>query len=106
MMPHPENLCCLIGDIRNLALNKSIAEFDQRRLRSTTVQVRTPDGRVSVTDRDGNLISKIANPRHLNDDLSRYGFIVNNDPDLQVGEVTAQGEVFCFGMYLMLCGCV
>uniref|UniRef100_A0A0R3U1D1 Tyrosine-protein phosphatase domain-containing protein n=1 Tax=Mesocestoides corti TaxID=53468 RepID=A0A0R3U1D1_MESCO len=80
-----------------LAFSESIKGFDQRRLRSTTVQVRTADGQVSVTDRNGNVISNITNSPHLDDDISKYGFIVNGNPDLQVGEVTVQGTTIYFG---------
>ncbi|KAH9283586.1 Dual specificity protein phosphatase 19 [Echinococcus granulosus] len=68
-----------------------------RLLRSTTVQVRTPDGRVLVTDRNGSVISTITRSGHLSDDISRYGFIVNNEPDLGVGEVLVQGTTYYFG---------
>ncbi|KAL5967801.1 Dual specificity protein phosphatase 19, partial [Taenia solium] len=54
--------------------------------------VRTPDGRVLVTDRNGNIISTITRSADLNDDISRYGFIVNDEPDLDVGEVLVQGS--------------
>lgn len=32
-----------------------------------------------------------------NNDISRYGFIVNDTPDLQIGEVSFQGSTYCFG---------
>ncbi|KAL5110051.1 Dual specificity protein phosphatase 19 [Taenia crassiceps] len=78
--------------LRILALNNSIKDFDQRLLRSTTVRVRTSDGRVLVTDRNSNIISTSTRSVNLNDDISRYGFIVNDEPDLEVGEVIVQGS--------------
>ncbi|VDM31333.1 unnamed protein product [Hydatigera taeniaeformis] len=80
-----------------MALNNSIKDFDQRLLRSTTVQVRTSDGRVLITDRNDNVISSITKPINLNDDISRYGFILNAEPDLEVGEVQVQGTTYYFG---------
>ncbi|VDK36097.1 unnamed protein product [Taenia asiatica] len=59
--------------------------------------VRTPDGRVLVTDRNGNIISTITRSADLSDDISRYGFIVNDEPDLDVGEVLVQGTTYFFG---------
>ncbi|KAM7538225.1 hypothetical protein Aperf_G00000067846 [Anoplocephala perfoliata] len=81
----------------NLDLNSVISGFDQRRLRSTNVRVRTSDGRVSVTDRNGNVISTTTATSDPNNDISRYGFIVNDTPDLQIGEVSVQGSTYCFG---------
>lgn len=75
-------------------LNNAISVFDRIRLRPTPVQVRTSDGRVLLTDRNGNVISTTTDPTN---EISQYGFIVNNDPDLQIGEVFVQGSTYCFG---------
>ncbi|VDN99973.1 unnamed protein product [Rodentolepis nana] len=74
--------------------NTLAGSFDQIRLRPTVVQVRTSDGRVSLTDRNGIVISTTTDPTN---EISQYGFIVNNNPDLQIGEVTVHGSTYCFG---------
>ncbi|VDN25690.1 unnamed protein product [Dibothriocephalus latus] len=78
------------------SFNEAIRNFDQRRLRQTTVQVRTSDGRAKITDRYDNQLSTISG-RHFNDDISRYGFISNPSPDLQVAQVSTDDLTLCFG---------
>ncbi|VDL97133.1 unnamed protein product [Schistocephalus solidus] len=78
------------------SFNEAIRTFDQRRLRQTTVQVRTSDGRAKITDRYDNQLSSISS-RHFNDDISRYGFISNTSPDLQVAQITMNDLSLCFG---------
>ncbi|VDL19525.1 unnamed protein product [Hymenolepis diminuta] len=75
-------------------LNNAISVFDRIRLRPTPVQVRTSDGRVLLTDRNGNVITTTTDPTN---EISQYGFIVNNDPDLQIGEVFVGDSTYCFG---------
>nr|CDS32464.1 dual specificity protein phosphatase 19 [Hymenolepis microstoma] len=60
------------------------------RLRPTRVLVRTSDGRVSLTDRNGNVISTTTDPTN---EISQYGYIVNNNPDLQIGSQDAADDL-------------
>ncbi|KAL7064724.1 hypothetical protein AAHC03_05552 [Spirometra sp. Aus1] len=78
------------------SFGEAIRNFDQRRLRQTTVQVRTSDGRARITDRYDNQLSLISG-LHFNDDISRYGFISNTSPDLQVAQVATEDLTLCFG---------
>ncbi|KAF6777321.1 hypothetical protein AHF37_03464 [Paragonimus kellicotti] len=79
-------------------LQNEIERFDTQSLRKTLIDVRNIDGSVSVMDKFGGIVSKQRADVKPEPNFSKYGFIVNPNPDLHIGKVELEdGFVILFG---------
>lgn len=61
-----------------------IKKFDKDALKRTEISVVHLDGSVSYQDKDGTIIEK---ERTYNELFKKYGYIPNDNPDLQIATV-------------------
>ncbi|KAF8565174.1 hypothetical protein P879_09870 [Paragonimus westermani] len=79
-------------------LQNEIKRFDSQSLRKTLIDVRNIDGSISVMDKFGGIVSKQVADVKPEPNFSKYGFIANPNPDLQIGKVKLEdGFVILFG---------
>ncbi|CAL8076704.1 unnamed protein product [Calicophoron daubneyi] len=84
-------------DHSRMNLKDAIQNFDPSCLRHTLVETRNPDGSVTVTDKYGLPKDHETTEPRPEPNFSTYGFIVNPNPDMQVGDVDVDGYHILFG---------
>ncbi|CAH8623670.1 unnamed protein product [Dicrocoelium dendriticum] len=81
----------------DLNLQNVIECFNPESLRTTLVDVRNVDGSVTVTDKYGHTLTERNCSYKPEPNFSRYGFILNPNPDLHVGKVNIGNFTLLFG---------